>query len=227
MEWLHNLHSPEELLALLKQWDWLAYLILFGIIFAETGLLAGFFFPGDSLLFVAGFAASKHVGILEIQFLIPLMFVAAVVGDTVGFWLGRWTGPKVFKRERSLLFHPSHVAKTERYFERYGGKTIIIARFVPIVRTFAPFLAGVGSMNYTRFLQYNVVGGLLWTVGMPLLGYYLGNVPWVKANLEKAVLTVVFLSILPILVEMIRHKFGPPDTEVPVIREDLGPEDFR
>ncbi len=227
LSWLKNLHSAEELLHMLKQWDVLAYAVLFGIIFAETGLLAGFFFPGDSLLFVAGFAASPHVGVLNLGLLIPLLFIAAVTGDAAGFHLGRVTGPKVFKRPRSLLFHPEHIARTERYFERYGGKTIILARFVPIVRTFAPFLAGVGNMRYVRFLKFNLVGGLVWTTGIPTIGYFLGNNPWVKHNLEKAVLGIVFLSIVPMIVEVIRHKLHPPAPAEEAVREDLSEQDFR
>lgn len=226
MEWLKKLHNPEALIELLREWNWVAYVVLFGIIFAETGLLVGFFFPGDSLLFVAGFAASETMQILNIWILIPLLFVAAVVGDTVGFWLGRYTGPKIFKKEKSFFFNPAHIAKTERYFERYGGKTIIVARFVPIVRTFAPFMAGVGNMEYKKFISFNVFGGLLWVVSMPLLGYYLGNIPVVKANLEKAVLGVVFLSVLPIIFELVREKLRPHDPKEEVIREELNPEDF-
>lgn len=211
-----QLFSPDQLQHLLQEWGWVAYIVLFVIVFAETGLLVGFCLPGDSLLFIAGFVCSivtptGHA--LEFAWLCPLLIFAAVAGDTVGYWLGRKAGPMIFCREDSLFFHRAHLVRTHRFFERYGGKTIIYARFVPIVRTFAPFVAGIGNMNYLRFLKFNVWGGIGWITGMLLLGYWFGNIPIVKHNLEKAVLVVIFISLLPVFIEVARSHFRKGDEE--------------
>lgn len=172
------------------------YLGLFAIVFAESGLFFGFFLPGDSLLFTAGFLASQDY--LNIYWLIPLMFVAAVAGDSVGYWFGKKVGPRIFKREDSLFFHKDYLEKARAYFEKYGPKTIIIARFIPAVRTFAPIFAGVGQMEYRKFLTYNVIGGFLWAVGITILGYLLGNsIPDIDKYIIPIVVLIVVVSLLP------------------------------
>ncbi|MFZ4632251.1 MAG: DedA family protein [Patescibacteria group bacterium] len=181
------------------------YLGLFGIIFAESGLFIGFFLPGDSLLFTAGLLASR--GFLNIYVLVGLTFIAAVLGDNVGYWFGKKTGPKIFNKEDSLFFHKNHIIKAEHFFQKYGPKTIIFARFVPIVRTFAPILAGVGKMHYRTFFFYNIVGGLLWTAGILFLGYYLGRV---IPNIDKYILPILFgiiiISVLPNIYQILKIK---------------------
>jgi membrane-associated protein len=174
------------------------------VVFAETGLMVGFFLPGDSLLVTAGvFAAS---GQLNIWLLMGVLVVAAIVGDTVGYWIGHQAGPALFKRPKSLLFNPKHLRRAHDFYEKYGGQTIILARFMPIVRTFAPVVAGMGGMNYRRFLSFNVIGGFLWVVSMTLIGYFLGHFAWVRKNIELVILIVVFLSILPGIVAFAREK---------------------
>ncbi|MEK7643437.1 MAG: VTT domain-containing protein [Patescibacteria group bacterium] len=172
------------------------YVGLFFIVFAESGLLIGFFLPGDSLLFTAGFLASQ--GYLHIGYLIPLTLVAAILGDNVGYAFGYRIGPRLFKREDSLLFHKDHLKRAERFYEKHGPKTIILARFMPIIRTFAPVIAGVGKMKYPTFLFYNVIGGVLWGVGMPVLGYFLGSmIPGIDKYLLPIILAIVVISVLP------------------------------
>ncbi|NTW14160.1 MAG: DedA family protein [Candidatus Moranbacteria bacterium] len=172
------------------------YVGLFGIIFAETGLFLGFFLPGDSLIFVAGFLASQ--GVFSPILLAAILFVAAFTGNLVGYEFGRRVGPKLFSREDSLLFRKQHVEKTKRFYEKYGGKTVMIARFVPIVRTFAPILAGVAEMKYMAFLAYNLAGAILWTIGLVFLGYFLGaRVPNIDRYLLPIVLVIVVISVLP------------------------------
>lgn len=177
------------------------YLGLFAIIFAESGLFFGFFLPGDSLLFTAGLLASQ--GLLKIYFLMPLLFAAAVLGDSTGYWLGRKLGPMIFKKEDSFFFHKKHIERTKVFYARYGTKTIIIARFVPIVRTFAPILAGVGQMEYRTFITYNILGGAFWAIGVSGLGFFLGNVlPGTEKYLHFIIALIIFVSFLPILREV-------------------------
>jgi membrane-associated protein len=174
------------------------------IVFAETGLMVGFFLPGDSLLVTAGvFAAAGHfhIGVLN-----GVLIAAAIVGDTVGYWIGRRAGPALFKRPRSLLFNPDHLRRAHDFYEKHGGKTIILARFIPIVRTFAPVVAGMGRMGYRRFLFFNVFGGALWVVSMTLIGYYLGRIPGVREHIEIVILVVIFLSILPGIIAVARER---------------------
>ena len=204
----HLIH-PSELEAQLRAWGWVSYPILSAIVFAETGILAGFFFPGDSLLFVAGFVAS--MGIIDIVLLNAVLIVSAILGDAVGYYLGKKAGPKVFHREDSVLFKKEYLEKTRIFYEKHGGKTIILARFIPIVRTFAPFVAGVAGMGYRKFAYFNVAGGVLWVTSMTLLGYFLGNIAWVKANLEKAVLIVIFISLLPVLHQALSSRLKRSD----------------
>lgn len=182
--------------------------ILLLIVFAESGLFFGFFLPGDSLLFVAGFLSSPD-GLALLpppQVLIPLLFVAAVAGDQVGYVFGLKAGPALFRRPRSRLFNPEHLVRAQHFYERYGAKTIVLARFVPIVRTFAPIVAGAGSMTYRTFVVFNVLGGLVWTGSVTLLGYFFGGLPIVRDNIEITLLGIVGLSIVPIVIEVWRAR---------------------
>jgi len=184
---------------------WGGYVILVAIVFTETGLLVGFFLPGDSLLITAGLVAAT--GALDIWWLNGLLIVAAVVGDSVGYAIGYRAGPRIFTREQSLLFRPSHVERTRRFYERHGAKTIVIARFVPIVRTFAPVVAGVGQMEYRRFLIYNVAGGVGWVTSMTWAGYLLGQtIPNIGDHIHVVVAVVIVLSVIPIGVELYRER---------------------
>lgn len=200
-----------------------AYVIV-AIIFAESGLFFGFFLPGDSLLFLTGFLTSSGAadyvmpgqpgaalapvveGMPHIGVLLPALFVAAVVGDQVGYAFGRRVGPALFTREDSRLFKQSHVTKAHEFLEKHGPKTVFLARFVPIVRTFAPIVAGVGGMKYRTFLAYNVVGGLVWAVGITLLGHFLGNVSFIRDHIEIAILGVIGLSLVPVFIEVYRSR---------------------
>ena len=177
---------------------------LIAVVFAESGLLFGFFLPGDSLLFTAGLFAAQ--GRLSLPVILVGCFVAAVAGDQVGYAFGNRVGPALFNRPDSRFFKKEYVEKAQDYFDRYGSKTIVLARFVPIVRTFAPIVAGVGSMQYRTFLLYNVLGGFLWAVGVTTLGYFLGEIEWVEENLEIAILAIVGLSVLPIVFELVRGR---------------------
>jgi membrane-associated protein len=173
------------------------------IIFAETGLLVGFFLPGDSLLVTAGVFAGA--GQLDIVHLNAVLIVAAIAGDTVGYWFGRKTGPALFRRPKSLLFNPDHLRRAHDFYEKHGGKTIVLARFMPIIRTFAPIVAGMGRMAYRRFLLFNVFGGALWVLSITLIGYFLGQVPGVREHIEIVIVTVIFLSILPGIIAFLKE----------------------
>jgi len=206
LEVWHSLTNPDGLLHLLTAvftgvWG---YALLAGIVFAETGLLVGLFLPGDSLLFTIGVVAGA--GGLDIVQILLLLTAASVAGDQSGYFLGFRTGPKIFSRPDSKLFKQEYVARTMEFFERHGGKTLIYAKFVPIVRTFAPFMAGVGKMRYTRFLSFNVFGGIGWVVSMTLAGYYLGRVVWIRQNFEKVVLGIVLVSVLPVLLQLLQSR---------------------
>ncbi|KKS37359.1 MAG: hypothetical protein A3G49_01735 [Candidatus Sungbacteria bacterium RIFCSPLOWO2_12_FULL_41_11] len=191
-----------DLVTLIKT---IGYLGIFGIVFAESGLFLGFFLPGDSLLFTAGFLASQ--GFFNILLLMALCFLGAVLGDSFGYAFGRKTGPAIFNREDSLLFHKRHLERAKSFYEKYGGKTIILARFMPIIRTFAPILAGVGEMRYKTFLFYNIIGGVIWGVGMPFLGYFLGNViPDVDKYIVPMVVAIIVLSFLPPVIHILKDK---------------------
>jgi membrane-associated protein len=173
------------------------------VVFAETGLMFGFFLPGDSLLVTAGVFAAA--GKLDIWALNGLLIAAAIVGDTVGYWVGRRAGIALFRRPKSLLFNPDHLRRAHDFYEKHGGTTIILARFMPIVRTFAPVVAGMGQMNYRRFLSFNVIGGILWVLSMTLIGYFLGQFAWVRKNIEIVIVIVIFASILPGIVAVSRE----------------------
>jgi membrane-associated protein len=197
--------DPEHLI------DTVGLLGVFLIVFAESGLLIGFFLPGDSLLFTAGFFASGPSSIPESLHLplIPLLIglaIAAIAGDQVGYLFGSKVGPSLFRRPDSRFFKQSHVEKAQAYFEKYGSKTIVLARFVPVVRTFTPIIAGVSNMHYRTFVTYNIVGGMLWAVGITLLGYFLGQVDFIADNLEITILAIVAISCLPVVIEVMRHR---------------------
>jgi membrane-associated protein len=202
------------MLALLNPEDLLAsggILLLGAIVFAESGLLIGFFLPGDSLLFIAGFlSSSAAAGVSDVRLSLPLVILVstgmAIIGDQVGYIIGNKAGPAMFNRPKSRLFDPAHVVKAQSFFDKYGARTIILARFIPIVRTFAPVVAGVGNMHYRTFVRYNIIGGILWGTGLPLLGYFLGQFEVVKNNIEIAVLAVVAISVLPVVIEFINHR---------------------
>jgi membrane-associated protein len=195
----HQLYDVEGIIR------WGGLLMLVVIIFAETGLMVGFFLPGDSLLVTAGvFSAAGH---LELWTLLAAVTAAAIVGDQVGYWIGYRTGPLLFRREDSLLFKRRHLLRAHAFYERHGGKTIILARFMPIIRTFAPVVAGVGEMRYRRFVAFNVVGGFLWVWSMALLGFSLGHtIPDIDRHIHLVILVVVFLSILPGIIEFLRSR---------------------
>jgi membrane-associated protein len=191
--------------------DTVGLLGIFGVVFAESGLLIGFFLPGDSLLFTAGFLASGPSSVDDALHLplLPLLvgcFVAAVAGDQVGYLIGRRVGPAIFRRPESRFFKQENVDKAQGFFDKYGAKTIVLARFVPVVRTFTPVVAGVSRMNYRTFVTFNVVGAGLWAIGVTLLGYFLGQVEFVEQNLEVAILAVVAISVLPIVLELLKAR---------------------
>lgn len=196
------LHLDKHLSPIIQEYGAWTYLLLFAIVFCETGLVVTPFLPGDSLLFAAGaFAAT---GSLSVWVLILVLIAAAVLGDTVNYWVGHFLGHRLIHARRYRVIKPEHLARTHEFFEKYGGKTIIIARFVPIVRTFAPFVAGLGSMSYGRFMSYNVVGGALWVTLCTAAGYIFGNLPIVKDNFSVVVLMIIFISLLPMVWEVWR-----------------------
>ena len=200
------LNIDKNLFSLVAEYKNWTYLILFCIIFCETGLVVTPFLPGDSLLFAAGAIAA--LVILNIWILIGLLCIAAILGDSVNYSLGKFLGKKVFERDYHLL-KKEHLYRTHEFYEKYGGKTIIIARFVPIIRTFAPFIAGVGSMNYMKFILFNIIGGILWVFICSFCGYFFGNLPFVKSNFSLVVLAIILISLLPMVVEYIKYKLKP------------------
>ncbi len=205
-------HRLSDLNALIM---WAGYIGLTIIIFAETGLLIGFFLPGDSLLVTAGLLASQGVGNLNVYLLGTILSIAAIVGDSVGYSIGRAAGPRIFSREDSRFFKKAHLIKAHEFYQRHGGKTIVLARFMPIVRTFAPVVAGVANMEYRQFVFFNVFGGLLWIWSMLFTGYFLGRyVPGIDQHIEKVILIVIFLSILPGIIGWLRERSRPPVVEV-------------
>ena len=185
---------------------WPAYAALFAIVFAETGLLVGFFLPGDSLLFTLGVVCAS--GDLNLGAVIGLLILAAVMGDTTGYLLGRGSGPRIFSRPKSRLFNPAHLKETQDFYQKHGGKTLIYARFVPIIRTFAPFVAGVGSMPYSRFIPFSVFGGIGWISFMTLLGFSLGQVALVQKYFDLVVLAIIFLSLMPAILQVLKSRRG-------------------
>lgn len=198
------LHIDQHLATLSAEYGLWIYAILFLIIFCETGLVVTPFLPGDSLLFAAGGIAA--VGGMNIHVMVLLLLIAAIVGDAVNFMIGKYFGAKLFANPDSKIFRRSYLDKTHRFYEKHGGKTIIIARFVPIVRTFAPFVAGMSDMHYGRFLHYNVVGAVLWVVSFSYAGYFFANLPIVKNNLSLVLAAIIIISILPGIIEIIRAR---------------------
>jgi membrane-associated protein len=201
------LHIDRHLSEIIQHYGLWTYLIMFTIIFLETGLVVTPFLPGDSLLFAAGTFAA--LGALDMMWLFVLLSIAAISGDTVNYWIGAYVGPKVFHKEKVRFLNKEYLDRTHQFYEKYGGKTIIIARFIPIIRTFAPFVAGIGSMTYWRFISYNVIGGVAWIVICTLAGYFFGNLPIVKENFSLVILAIIIISILPGIVEYMRHRLAP------------------
>lgn len=199
------LHLNKYLDVIVRDYGTWVYLILFLIIFCETGLVVTPFLPGDSLLFAIGALAAMPDSALDVRLCIVLLLIAAILGDSVNYWIGHWVGPKVFQKKESRFLNPRHLERTHEFYEKYGGKAIIFARFIPIVRTFAPFVAGVGRMTYSRFMFYNVTGGVAWIVGFILAGYFFGNIPVVKKNFSLVILVIIILSVMPAVIEILRE----------------------
>ncbi len=202
--WDVVVHLDAHLAAFVQQHGALVYGLLFLIVFCETGLVVTPFLPGDSLLFVAGAVAAA--GDMNIGALMATLVAATLCGDNVNYWIGRFIGPRVFHFERSRWFNPAHLARAHAFYERHGGKTIILARFVPIVRTYAPFVAGVGTMPYLRYLAFCIAGALLWVVSLTALGYFFGNIPQVKSNLTAVILLIVAISVSPGVIAWLRNR---------------------
>jgi len=198
------LHVDRHLGQLIESLGPWIYVLMFGVVFAETGLVFTPFLPGDSLLFALGTFAG--LGQLSLPVLMVTLIIAAILGDTVNYWIGAWLGPRIFRGEKIRLLNPKHLDRTHEFFERYGGKTIILARFVPIVRTFAPFVAGMGRMTYRRFMAYNIVGGVVWVVLFLGLGYAFGTRPVVQKNFTLVMLGIIVVSILPGVFEYLRER---------------------
>jgi membrane-associated protein len=198
------LHLDRHLAEVIQRYGASTYALLFLIVFLETGLVVTPLLPGDSLLFAAGSFAG--IGALRLWPLFFLLCAAAILGDTVNYAIGARLGPRVFHYSKSRFFNPDHLRKTHEFYEKYGGKTIVIARFVPIIRTFAPFVAGIGQMSYARFLGYNVTGGILWVSVCVFTGYFFGNLPFVKQNFSLVIIAIVVISILPAAIEYVKHR---------------------
>lgn len=213
------LHLDVHLEAFIRNYGAWTYALLFVIIFAETGLVFAPLLPGDSLLFAAGMLCG--VTELNVVYIFVLLTAAAVLGDTVNYWIGKWFGAWILKRGRRFGIRQEYIDKTHAYFEKYGGKTIVIARFVPIVRTFAPFVAGIGTMNYGRFLFYNVFGGVLWVAVCVFAGYFLGKQKFVKDNFELFVLLIILVSILPAVVEVLRSRGRKAQSEISNLKSQI------
>ena len=198
------LHLDKYLQLLVENYGVWIYLILFLVIFCETGLVVTPFLPGDSLLFVAGAVAAG--GGMYVHALFGVLVLASFMGDNTNYWIGRFVGPRLFSRERSRLLNPQHLARTQAFYERHGGKTVLIARFVPIVRTFAPFVAGMGRMVYPSFVGYAFGGAVLWIGSLVYAGYFFGNLPFVRQNLSFVIIAIVLLSIMPGVIEFVRGR---------------------
>ncbi len=211
MEWIQQavdifLHLDAHLNALAGSMGGWLYLLLFVIVFCETGLVVTPFLPGDSLLFAVGALAAIDGSPINVPAVVLVLISAAVLGDAVNYAIGSRVGPRVFSSDTSRLLNREHLLRTQRFYEKYGGKTIILARFMPIVRTFAPFVAGIGSMTYTRFAMYNVVGGAVWVLAFTLAGYFFGNVPVVKRNFHFVIVAIIIISVMPPVIEFLRAR---------------------
>jgi len=201
------LHLDKHLDLVIRNYGFWTYGIFFLIIFLETGLVVTPFLPGDSLLFAAGTFAA--LGSLDAMWLVIFLSIAAIAGDTVNYWIGYMVGPKVFTKEKSYFLNKEYLHRTHQFYEKYGGKTIILARFIPIIRTFAPFVAGIGSMTYGHFIIYKISGGISWVVIFVFGGYFFGNIPFIKHNFSLAIAVIIFLSVLPGIIEFLRHRKQP------------------
>jgi membrane-associated protein len=215
MDWLKTaldwfLHLDKHLEEVVQQYHSIAYFMLFAVVFCETGLVVTPFLPGDSLLFAAGALAAK--GWFNVNVLFLLLATAAILGDTLNYWIGAMIGPKAFTGRYRFL-KKEYLDRTHRFYERHGGKTIILARFVPIIRTFAPFVAGIGAMNYARFLIYNVVGGIAWVAMFTYGGYFFGNLPWVKKNFSLIIIAIIVISVMPLVIEFLRQRNNPAEPQ--------------
>ena len=200
------LHLDKHLALLVQQYGLWIYGILFVIIFSETGFVVTPFLPGDSLLFVAGALAALGEGGMDIFVLIVVLLVAAVLGNTLNYHIGRYLGPKVFHWENSRFFNRAALLKTHAFYEVHGGKTLVISRFLPLFRTFAPFVAGIGAMSYAKFTMFNLVGAVAWVTSLCLAGYWLGNTPWVRANLSIIIVGIIIVSLVPVAVGWLKHR---------------------
>ncbi len=200
------LHIDQHMIAIVQDYHMWTYAILFLIIFCETGLVVTPFLPGDSLLFVCGAISALPDMPLQVDILVLIVFVAAVLGDSCNYMIGHFFGRKLFSNPNSKIFKQSHLDKTHEFFKKYGGKTIIIARFVPIVRTFAPFVAGMGKMHYYYFMLYNLIGAISWVALFCYAGYFFGDLPFVQKNLKILLVAIIFISLLPAVIEVIREK---------------------
>jgi membrane-associated protein len=205
------MHLDKHLNVIIQNYGVWTYVLLFLVIFCETGLVVTPLLPGDSLLFAAGTFAA--LGSLKVEWLYILLSVAAIGGDTVNYWIGHYVGPKVFHREDVRFLNKKYLDRTHEFYEKHGGKTIILARFIPIIRTFAPFVAGIGRMTYGRFISYNVFGGLAWIAIFLFGGYFFGNLPFVKRNFTLVILAIIFISVLPGVIEFLNQRYrSSPDT---------------
>jgi membrane-associated protein len=203
------LHLDKHLAMLVQQYGLWIYGILFVIVFAETGFVVTPFLPGDSLLFVAGALAAIGEGGMNIATLIGVLGAAAILGNMVNYQIGRYLGPKVFHWENSRFFNKTALEKTHAFYEKHGGKTLVISRFLPLFRTFAPFVAGIGAMSYARFTMFNVIGGLGWVVSLCLAGFWFGNMPWIRQNLSLVIVAIIVISLVPVVVGYVRHRAAP------------------
>lgn len=201
------LNLDEHLNTVVQNYGIWTYGILTLVVFLETGIVATPFLPGDSLLFAAGAIAA--LGSINIVFLMILLAAAAILGDTVNYWVGRKAGPLVFSKEKSLFFNKDYLRRAYDFYEKHGAKTIVIARFIPIIRTFAPFVAGIGHMSYVKFVAYNIVGGVLWVLAFSLAGFFFGNIPVIKENFSLVIIGIIIVSLVPTVVEFIKHRKKP------------------
>ena len=209
MEWIVQLvdlvlHLDRHLGVFLANYGAWIYMLLFVIVFAETGLVVTPFLPGDSLLFVTGTLAAA--GGMDVRWLMAVLVAAALTGDNVNYWAGRYLGPRVFRNESARWLNRKHLERTRGFYERYGVKTIVLARFIPVIRTFAPFVAGIGRMPYGRFITVSVLAALLWVVSLVLAGYFFGNIPWVRQNLSVVIAAIIVISVLPAVFEALRQR---------------------